>query len=36
MITQILETVIKDGKGIEINTSSVRYEIGDRHLLEIS
>ena len=29
MITQILETVIKDGKGIEINTSSVRYEIGD-------
>ena len=29
MITQILKTVIKDGKGIEINTSSVRYEIGD-------
>ena len=29
MITQILKIVIKDGKGIEINTSSVRYEIGD-------
>lgn len=29
VITDILKTVIKDGKGIEINTSSVRYEIGD-------
>ena len=29
IITKILETVIKDGKGIEINTSSVRYKVGD-------
>lgn len=29
IITKILETVIKDGKGIEINTSSVRYNVGD-------
>lgn len=29
IIIDILKTVIKDGKGIEINTSSVRYEIGD-------
>lgn len=29
IIIDILKTVIKDGKGIEINTSSVRYEIGN-------
>lgn len=29
IIIDILKTVINDGKGIEINTSSVRYEIGD-------
>lgn len=29
IITDILKYIIQDGKGIEINTSSVRYEIGD-------
>ena len=29
IITEILKTVIKDGKGIEVNTSSHRYNIGD-------
>ena len=29
IITEILKTVIKDGKGIEVNTSSHRYNIDD-------
>jgi histidinol-phosphatase (PHP family) len=29
LIEEILKQVIKDGKGIEINTSSTRYNIGD-------
>jgi histidinol-phosphatase (PHP family) len=29
VVTQILKQVIQDGKGIEINTSSVRYQVGD-------
>lgn len=29
MIEEILKYIIQEGKGIEINTSSVRYEIGD-------
>jgi histidinol-phosphatase (PHP family) len=29
VVRQILTQVIQDGKGIEVNTSSVRYQIGD-------
>lgn len=29
VITEILKQVIADGKGIEVNTSSVRYQVGD-------
>lgn len=29
LIDEILKTVIADGKGIEVNTSSIRYEVGD-------
>ena len=36
ILTKILKTVIADGKGIEVNTSSYRYGLSDRDYEEKS